>query len=145
MQALVSAIGHEPGGHHPVAGPTTPLSPPQHFVTRNTSQGVGCIHGSRHGRRIDSNDLDRFRMRRIGLRRSPYLGENSDAAVEPDTGQMAGFPTRSQVVGDGRIVSWMRGISGLALPDVVIPSGSVGQGPRLPSEASAADHSPGAR
>src|SRR5262249_30716066 len=52
----------------------------------------------------------------IGLRRSPYLGENSDAAVERGIGQMAGFRTHTQVVGDGRLVSSVRGISGPALP-----------------------------
>ena len=58
--------------------PTASLSPPHHLVTRNTSRGVGCMHSSTHGRRTDSNDLDRSGMRPIGLRRSLYLGEDSN-------------------------------------------------------------------
>src|SRR5262249_60499050 len=77
-------------GWSPPGGLRPDLSPPHHLVMQSTSQGVGCMHVQGHGRRTDSNDLDRFRMRPIGLRRSPYLGENSDAAVERGIGQKGG-------------------------------------------------------
>ena len=81
-----------------------PPSPPQHLVTRNTAQGVRCMHRSAHGRRNDFNDLDRSGMRLIGLRRSLFLGENPNAAVGRDIRQMAGSGAGTLVVGDRRIV-----------------------------------------
>jgi hypothetical protein len=85
--------------------PTTPRSPSQHLVTRNTSQNVRCVHRSAHARRNDSNDLDRSGMRLIGLRRGLYLCENPNAAVVRDIRQMAGSCARTRAVGHCRIVS----------------------------------------